>query len=80
MSYYSSDELDNIVPEAKGVIQTTKASLKDVIGTSNFGTQLWKLCIILALVFLAIEILLIKFYKTDQRLLLRDEEPVPIHT
>ena len=80
MSYYTSGELDNIVPEAKGVIQTTKASLKDVIGTANFGVQLWKLCIILALVFLAIEILLIKFYKTDQRVLLRDEEPAPIHT
>ena len=79
MSYYTAAELNDIVPEARGVIQTTKASLKDVISTSNFGTQLWKLCIILALVFLAIEILLIKFYKTDQRVLLRDEEPTPIH-
>ncbi|PJJ79292.1 BatA domain-containing protein [Mucilaginibacter auburnensis] len=80
MSYYTAGELNNIVPEAKGVIETTKASLKDVIGTSNFGTQLWKLCIILALVFLAAEILLIRFYKTDQRVLLSADEPAPIHT
>ena len=80
MSYYNASELNKIVPEAKGVIQTTKASLKDVIGTSNFGTQLWKLCIILALIFLAIEILLIRFYKTDQRVLLKAEESVPIQT
>lgn len=80
MSYYTPGELNTIVPEAKGVIETTKASLKDVIGTSNFGTQLWKLCIILALVFLAAEILLIRFYKTDQRVLLSAEEPAPIHT
>ncbi len=80
MSYYTPGDLNTIVPEAKGVIETTKASLKDVIGTSNFGTQLWKLCIILALVFLAAEILLIRFYKTDQRVLLSAEEPAPIHT
>jgi hypothetical protein len=80
MSYYTPGELENIVPGTRGVIETTKASLKDVISTSNFGTQLWKLCIILALIFLAIEILLIKFYITDQRVLSRAEESAPIHT
>ena len=35
----------------------------------NNGIQLWKLCIILALIFLAAEILLIRYYKTDRRAL-----------
>lgn len=78
MSYYTPAELDKLVPEAKGVMETSKASLKDVVSTANFGIQLWKVCIILALICLAIEILLIRFYKTGKGVILRSGETSPV--
>jgi len=38
------------------------APLKNTVKAVNYGVQLWKLCLILALIFLAAEILLLKFY------------------
>ncbi|CAN5125398.1 BatA and WFA domain-containing protein [soil metagenome] len=64
LSYFSSVELGSILPQAKSILQGGKGSLKGIVAEANFGLQLWKLCIILALVFLAIEIVLIRFYKT----------------
>ncbi len=40
-------------------------NLSTSITTKNNGTELWKLCLILSLVFIAIEILLIRFYHTQ---------------
>jgi len=37
-------------------------SIASAVSAKNNGTELWKLCLILALVFLAIEILLVRFY------------------
>lgn len=39
-------------------------SVANAVNTKNSGTELWKLCLILSLVFLAAEILLIRFYHT----------------
>lgn len=39
-------------------------SVANAIHSKNSGTELWKLCLILSLVFLAAEILLIRFYHT----------------
>ena len=45
------------------ILQAGKASLKNTVSEINIGLQLWKLCIILALIFLAAEIVLVRYYK-----------------
>lgn len=67
LSYFNKSELAKLVPGADEITEGEKGSLKGNITDANFGLQLWKLCIILALIFLGAEILLIRFYKTDQR-------------
>jgi len=73
LSYFSSGELSKLVPQAASVLEGGKGSLKGAVAETNFGIQLWKLCIILALIFLAAEILIIRFYKTDNQ---RVSQPV----
>jgi hypothetical protein len=65
LSYFSPGELSRMMPKATKVLQTGAGPLKQAITEINFGVQLWKLCIILTLIFLALEILLIRFFKTD---------------
>lgn len=43
------------------VIEDAEQNLSSVVGAINRGTTLWKLCVILALVFLGIEVLLLRF-------------------
>ena len=71
LSYYTPSELGKLVPQANEILQGGKGSLKNKVGETNFGIQLWKLCIILALLFLAAEILLVKFFKVDQTSILQ---------
>jgi len=65
LTYLNSSALSKLVPQAKPVLEAGKGSLKNTLTETNFGLQLWKLCIILALIFLGAEILLIRFFKTD---------------
>jgi len=67
MSYLNGTDLKQIFPTAGAVLQAGQASLKGEVSELNFGLQLWKLCIILALIFLAAEILLIRYYKSDKQ-------------
>jgi hypothetical protein len=67
MSYFTAADLEKILPNAKPLLTAGNGSIKSVVAESNFGTQLWKLCIILALIFLLAEILLIRLYKPDQQ-------------
>jgi hypothetical protein len=67
MSYLNGATLKQIFPQAGTILQPGQASLKGEISELNFGLQLWKLCIILALIFLAAEILLIRLYKFDKQ-------------
>ncbi|HWD87373.1 MAG TPA: BatA domain-containing protein [Mucilaginibacter sp.] len=62
MSYLASSDLRQIFPQAGNVLQPGPGSLKSEVAQLNFGLQLWKLCVILALIFLAAEILLVRFY------------------
>ena len=62
MSYLNTDNLKQIFPQAGNILQPGQASIKGEVSELNFGLQLWKLCIILALIFLAVEILLIRYY------------------
>jgi hypothetical protein len=67
MSYLTADNLKQIFPQAGNVLQPGQASIKAEVSDLNFGLQLWKLCIILALIFLATEILLIRYYKPGKQ-------------
>lgn len=66
LHYFTRAELQNILPKKSNVIVPGNASIKTTLTETNFGLQLWKLCLLLALVFLAIEILLIRFYKPNK--------------
>jgi hypothetical protein len=67
LQYYTPSDLNKIIPDKGDVIEATKGSVKDIVSHADFGVQLWKLCIILALIFLAVEILLTRFYKADKQ-------------
>jgi hypothetical protein len=67
MSYLTRDNLKQIFPQAANILQPGQASIKGEVSELNFGMQLWKLCIILALIFLAAEILLIRYYKPGKQ-------------
>jgi hypothetical protein len=67
MSYLTGDNLKQIFPQAANILQPGQASIKGEVSELNFGLQLWKLCIILALIFLAAEILLIRYYKPGKQ-------------
>jgi len=67
MSYLTGDNLKQIFPQAGNILQPGQASIKGTVSELNFGLQLWKLCIILALIFLAAEILLIRLYKPGKQ-------------
>ncbi len=66
LSYFSRDDLKKSLPDGGNILLGSKGSLKDAVTQTNLGVQLWKLCIILALIFLAAEILLIRFFKLDK--------------
>jgi hypothetical protein len=55
------------MPKSTALLTGGNASLKGIVTETNFGTQLWKLCIILALIFLAAEILLIRYFKPGKQ-------------
>ncbi|HEY0055376.1 MAG TPA: BatA domain-containing protein [Pedobacter sp.] len=67
LSYYDKGELGQKFPQ-KGVeiFNPGKGSIQNAVKAINNGIQLWKLCLILALVFLAAEVLLIRLYKTRE--------------
>jgi hypothetical protein len=62
MSYFNAADLKQIFPRAGNILQAGQASIKGEVAELNLGLQLWKLCIILALIFLAVEILLTRYY------------------
>jgi hypothetical protein len=66
LSYLNNNELENLFARQATLLQGNNLNTNRINGPANSGLQLWKLCIILALLFLAAEILLIRFYKTDK--------------
>ena len=67
LSYFSRDDLKKSLPDGGNILLGSKGSLKDAVTQTNLGMQLWKVCIILALIFLAAEILIIRFFKLDKK-------------
>lgn len=67
LATYTSDELKEIINKKAllnfSIIEPTVANITKFITEKNKGISLWKLCIILALVFITTEIALLKFWK-----------------
>ncbi|MFT5622017.1 MAG: hypothetical protein ACI9QR_002359, partial [Flavobacteriaceae bacterium] len=62
LSFYSEDELkENFANSNVQILQNNLAIIKDNVKQMEDGKSFWKLCLILALLFLAIEILLLRF-------------------
>lgn len=67
MRYFNESNLQQIFKNTKpNILTATQASIKPQIKQLNLGINLWKLCLILVIVFLGIEILLIKFFNQKQ--------------
>jgi len=65
LAYMSAEELGEAFGNFADVwVETAKASLSSRIAEKEHGIILWRWCIILALTFLGLEILLIRFWKT----------------
>jgi len=62
LSYYTQTELDKLLGDRGSVVGSNHGTIKDMVTQADFGVQLWKLCIILALIFLAAEILLTRYF------------------
>ena len=64
LSYASEGELKNRFRGQKpDIFVPGRESVQNSIKAVNYGVQLWKLCLILALIFLAVEIFILRFYK-----------------
>lgn len=67
LSYLTKADLKEIGSKNKiELFSPQMGSVKNAIKAVNNGIQLWKLCLILALVFLATEILIARYYKTNE--------------
>ena len=69
MNYATQKDLEKIFDKKSITFLDSKsASLTSAVIAKNNGTELWKLCLILTLVFIAIEILLIRFYSIHKHI------------
>lgn len=63
MEFYKENELENKFGlKSSNIIKGGSSSIENQIKEVNLGTSLWKLCLILVLIFLVAEILLVRFY------------------
>lgn len=68
MHYNSKSDLQKLFGQQSVTFLDSKSdSITSGFVAKNNGTELWKLCLILSIVFLAIEILLIRFYSIHQQ-------------
>jgi hypothetical protein len=64
LSYASDRAIAGKFPDRKiELFEPSAGSMQGDVKSLNQGTPLWKLCIVLSLLFLAVEIVLIRFYK-----------------
>ena len=64
MKYESQSELEERFGVQKvNFIDAKKENILSAIAEKNNGTELWKLCLILSLIFIAAEILLVRYYQ-----------------
>ncbi|PCJ26524.1 MAG: hypothetical protein COA97_05440 [Flavobacteriales bacterium] len=66
LTYLSSTEIDEIINSSSinaQYIDLNNGTIQSALSDLNIGKKYWKYCIILALLFLAVEIILIKIFK-----------------
>jgi hypothetical protein len=63
LTYANDTDLNNSFGKNTEMIEAGTSSIANQIKEVKLGASLWKLCIILVLIFLAIEILLVKYFK-----------------
>ncbi|HET8828880.1 MAG TPA: BatA domain-containing protein [Pelobium sp.] len=64
LNFYNQKDLEKLFQlDPKNIINSKEKITSQQIKEVNLGSSLWKLCLILTLIFLAAEILLIRFYK-----------------
>ena len=64
MKFSTASQLKEQYPQLNiNVVNGANAEVATVVKELNKGTSLWKLCLILTLLFLAIEIALLRFWK-----------------
>ncbi len=64
LSFYKTNELEEkLAPLNIHVLDIANKNLTAVVGEINQGIVLWKVCLQLALLFIAIEVLLLRFWK-----------------
>ncbi len=62
MHYTEQGEIQKLFSKKVSFLNPQSDSVASAVASENNGTELWKLCLILSLVFLAIEILLVRFF------------------
>jgi len=68
MHYLSKNELDQLAGKSNlKIFDTDKDAVKLIAGANKIGQTLWKLCLILSLIFIAAEILLIRFFNNTKK-------------
>jgi len=68
MHYQSKAEIDHLAGNSNlKIFDTEKDAVKLIAGAGKIGQTLWKLCLILSLIFIAIEILLIRFFNKPKK-------------
>lgn len=68
MHYFSKTELENLSGKSNiKIFDADKDAVKLIAGGDKIGQTLWKLCLILSLIFIAAEILLIRFFNNPKK-------------
>ncbi|MEM9824105.1 MAG: BatA domain-containing protein [Bacteroidota bacterium] len=66
LEYYNQTDLANLVgPNVQVIESASRATLTPLIGDRSRGIVLWRWCLIAALLFLALEVLLLRLWKTS---------------
>jgi hypothetical protein len=65
LRFFNAIQLKEKYPQKNvNVVNAANADVSSVVKELDRGTSLWKLCILLALLFLGVEVLLLRFWKT----------------
>ncbi|MBE5320369.1 BatA and WFA domain-containing protein [Pedobacter sp. MR2016-19] len=67
MHYLSKTELEQLAGSNLKIFDADKDPVKLIAGDNKIGQTLWKLCLILSLIFIAAEILLIRFFNNTKK-------------
>ncbi len=63
MSFLELNDLEDLASEKLSIWESDSSSLTKLIKDESLGKRFWKICVILALVFIGLEILLIRAFK-----------------